>query len=195
MANVGGLEQKMAALAGGAQQPNAGGVASVAPLDDYILLAKSSALNATAGSDVSYILKQGQSELMMISDSDEQLLIYIAFKQLVNIKTFTIRGANGPAGNDDISAPKTVKLWVNKPNIDFSDAEDISPTQEFELTSKHLDGDVHLNLDFLKFKSVDNLTVFIQDNQDDTEQTFLNNLQFHGHAIDDFNMNNLKKSG
>ena len=48
---------------------------------------------------MSYVLKQGQSELMMISDSDEQLLLFVFFKQLVNIKSMTIRGATAPAGN------------------------------------------------------------------------------------------------
>lgn len=191
------LEQKMAGLAGGMggpPQPNAGGVSSFRNLEDAILLNKSSVLNATPGSDVAYVLKQSQSELMMVSEDDEQLLLFIYFKQLVNIKSIRIRGATPPAGTD-ASAPKIVKLWKNCPNMDFNDANDSKPIQEFKLSASDLEGDKDLAVDYLKFKNVDNLTVFIENNQDDEEVTFLNNIQFYGKAIDDFNMNNLKKSG
>ena len=60
---------------------------------------------------------------------------------------------------DDISAPKTVKVWKNTPNMDFADAQDTKPTQQFELSAKDLEGNVQLDLDYLKFKNVDNLTV------------------------------------
>lgn len=192
-----GREQKMAALErgmGGPPQPNAGGVSSVRSLEDAIMLDKSSVLNATPGSDVSFVLTQSQSELMMISEDDEQLLLFVFFKQLVNIKSIRIRGATPPAGSG-MSAPKIVKLWKNTPNMDFNDANDSKPVQQFELSESDLQGDKDLALDYLKFKNVDNLTIFIENNQDDEEVTFLNNIQFYGNAIDDFNMNNLKKSG
>lgn len=53
-------------------------------------------------------------KLLLVSEVDEQLLIQIQFTESVKISSISMRS------NLDISkAPKTVKLFVNRPHLGF----------------------------------------------------------------------------
>ena len=77
------------------------------------------------------------------------------------------------AGPSDGSAPSKVKLFVNKVDMDFNDAEDLPPTQTLELTGES----ATLPLQLTKFQSVNSLTVFMENNQGATESTALSRLE------------------
>ena len=62
-------------------------------------------------------------------------------------------------------APKTIKLFVNKANIGFDDAESVEPAQEIEITEAQARGDEAIQLRFVRFQNVSVLSVspsFIQ---------------------------------
>lgn len=61
-------------------------------------------------------LFMGDSTLPLKSDCDEQLLIHLAFQSTVKLAYIDI----GLPSDD--SCPKTIKLFVNKNNMSFSDA-------------------------------------------------------------------------
>jgi len=108
------------------------------------------------------------------SDVDEQLLITLAYKDLVNIKTIKFI-----AGSDD--GPLKVKFFVNYPNMDFGLAEDSDCTAEVELTVDDLKEDTKpLVMDSIKFTKVDTLTIFVESNQGDEEQTTITQLIVNG---------------
>mmetsp|Transcript_21354 Transcript_21354/g.36135 ORF Transcript_21354/g.36135 Transcript_21354/m.36135 type:complete len:135 (+) Transcript_21354:73-477(+) len=66
----------------------------------------------------------GDHTLGVKSDSDEQLIIHLAF-----IQTFQLRGISiGIIG--DNACPATVKLFANQNNLGFSDASETVPTQQ-----------------------------------------------------------------
>lgn len=79
------------------------------------------------------------------------------------------------------SAPKTLKVFQNRDDIDFAAAEDLPPTQEFELaqTSEVQE----LPVKRAKFGKVQRLTLFFPDNfdeDDDEEVTRMSYLGFKG---------------
>jgi len=84
----------------------------------------------------------------------------------VKLKSFTVIG-----GNERIT-PRHVKLWKNRDDIDFDNAEDVSCDQEFDL-SYDKDGSVQYLVKNSKFQNTSSLTMFFSgispDNKDDED--------------------------
>jgi hypothetical protein len=66
----------------------------------------------------------GDHTLGVHSDSDEQLILHLAFVQTFKLTGLTL----GVLG--DGSCPATVKLFINQQSLGFSDASDTVPTQQ-----------------------------------------------------------------
>lgn len=56
-------------------------------------------------------------------------------------------------------APKTIKLFVNRANLGFDDAESEEPAQEIEVTEAQARGDEAIQLRFVRFQNVSVLSV------------------------------------
>jgi hypothetical protein len=82
---------------------------------DQIVKANSYCLNESATGQF-YNLFMGDHTLGLRSDSDEQLLIQLAFLQTFKLTTIQI----GIPSDD--SCPSTIKLFANTLNMGFSDA-------------------------------------------------------------------------
>jgi len=121
------------------------------------------------------------------SDCDEQLIIALEFSQPVKIHSMKI---SGPVDK----GPKNVKLFINQPTtIDFDSAESMECVQKFQLTTEQLTDTSPMALRFVKFQNVHNITVFIKDNQDDTETTQIDHLAFYGSPVAATNMGEFKR--
>eukprot|EP00466_Bigelowiella_natans_P016148 jgi/Bigna1/135870/aug1.31_g10578 len=100
------------------------------------------------------------------SAEDGELIIHIPFTVQVKLKSFTVIG-----GNERIT-PRHVKLWKNRDDIDFDNAEDVSCDQEFDL-SYDKDGSVQYLVKNSKFQNTSSLTMFFSgispDNEDDED--------------------------
>jgi len=119
--------------------------------------------------------KDVKTSTVLKSDTDEQLLFTIAFKSIVAVRNIKF------GGPDDGSAPKKVKLFVNRLNMSFDDAEDQKAAQEFDLSGDDVKESVKpIQLDALKFAKSDTLTVFIKSNQAGKDKTVLNHLLLWG---------------
>lgn len=95
------------------------------------------------------------------SDSDEQLLLQLPLTKPVALRTLVIHV------NADETCPKTIKVFVNNLNVDFSDAEDLPPTAELEVAQKDSGksaGKREFKLPIRKCSCVQSLVIFIQDN-------------------------------
>ncbi|GMH72986.1 hypothetical protein TrRE_jg617, partial [Triparma retinervis] len=79
----------------------------------------------------------GDDRLALKSDADEQLLIHITFNETVKVSGLKFTAFN-TANLDLQTAPKYIKVFVNRPSMGFSDAEDVEPTEEFELTEEEI---------------------------------------------------------
>lgn len=55
--------------------------------------------------------------------------------------------------------PKTIKLYANKQNMDFDDADSVQETQILELQGSDLDGQSIINLRFVKFQNISSIVV------------------------------------
>jgi len=183
--NKDGLKAKLEELSKDSdQKPMEGAPLGMKDLVSFIDKTKTECLNEVDGT-LTCALEDVPGELK--SDCDEQLLIRTAFTQPIRLHSIRF-----DAGGDVEEAPKTVRLFVNVTNpLDFDDAESAPATQELELESSSLDKPIPLR--FVKFQNVQNLTVFIQDNIGDKEQTALSRLQFIGQTVSQTNMSEFKR--
>lgn len=115
-----------------------------------------------------------QNEPELESDADEQILMTVPFTGQVKLHSILVR--TSPSD----SAPRTLKVFINRDDVDFSTAEELAPTQEFELsqTSEVQELPVKRAL----FGKVQRLTLFFEDNFGDGDQdvTRLSYLGFKG---------------
>lgn len=126
-------------------------------------------LNESAPGSCKHIFKKyserEQPEPSLSSnDDDPELILYVSFTEAVKIKSISITG--GPDG----SSPSEVKVWVDRDDIDFTNAADVPSTQTLSLVDpdEHAAFVVGGSLDYptrqSKFQSVTTLTFFISDN-------------------------------
>lgn len=128
----------------------------------------------------------------LASDVDEQLIISVAFNQVVKIHSIKMKA---PPSH----GPKNVKLFINQPRtIDFDQAESQISVQDLLVDQKDLETGTPILLRFVKFQNVQNIQLFVKDNQSGDETTIIDHLAFIGSPIattkmDDFQRINGKK--
>ena len=97
-----------------------------------------------------------QDGYMESEEDDPQLIIHIPFTCPVKIRAISI------SGGGDGTAPQTLRAYVNRETLDFADAEQTPPVQEWALAE---DGrDVEYPTQFSRFQNVSRLSLFVQDN-------------------------------
>jgi thioredoxin 1 len=128
------------------------------------------------------------------SSDDAQLLLTLAFREPSKCKRIVLETS------DDARAPKTLKLFVNTPNIDFAQAEDEKPTQTFLLVAagtaiaqqaddgaasarqvayvREASGKLRaeLPLYYVRFQQVTHLSLLVEDNAGDADTSLLHSL-------------------
>jgi len=128
---------------------------------------------------------EGKSKL--VSDCDEQLIMVYGFNQNMKLQAFKIKAPED-------SGPKTIKFFINQPKtLDFDSATTMIPTQEVVLTPEDLTGEKPVELRFVKFQSVNNLQIFIPDNQTGKDETHIDSLVLYGMTMSTTNMSDFKR--
>ncbi|KAL2134627.1 hypothetical protein VTI74DRAFT_11284 [Chaetomium olivicolor] len=103
---------------------------------------------------------QAQPEIE--SDVDEQVLVNIPFTGQVKLHSILLRTS------DSDSAPRTLKVIINRDDVDFGVAEETDGTQTFELSRT---AEVQeLPVRRARFNAVRRLTLFFPDNFGDGEE-------------------------
>ncbi|XP_073843878.1 thioredoxin-like [Musca autumnalis] len=121
------------------------------------------------------------------SDCDEQLILSVTFNQLVKIHSLKFK-APPQLG------PKEIKIFINQPRtIDFDQAESMTSVQDLTLDPKDLEKGTPVNLRFVKFQNVQNIQIFVKNNQSGGEVTQLDYLGFIGSPILTTKMNDFKR--
>ncbi|EZG05212.1 hypothetical protein H106_04967 [Trichophyton rubrum CBS 735.88] len=100
-------------------------------------------------------------EPQLESDADEQLLMHVPFTGQVKLHSVLLYAAPSP------SAPNTVKLFRNRPDMDFSTAADLAPTQTISvpqsLTGSQADV-IEMPLNRALWNGTTSITLFFEDN-------------------------------
>ncbi|XP_056166175.1 PITH domain-containing protein At3g04780 isoform X2 [Syzygium oleosum] len=123
--------------------------------------------------------------LLLESDADEQLLIYIPFTQVVKLYALVVKAS-------EEEGPKTVKLFSNREHMGFSNVNDFPPSDTAVLSEDNLKGKPVV-LKYVKFQNVRSLTIFIEDNQSGSEITKVQKIALHGTTVETTDMKGLKK--
>lgn len=113
----------------------------------------------------------------LASDCDEQLILSITFNQVVKIHSIKFKAP-------PTHGPKNVKLFINQPRtIDFDQAESQVSVQDLVVEPKDLEEGKPIQLRFVKFQNVQNIQLFVRDNQSGGETTIIDHLAFIGSPI------------
>ena len=106
-------------------------------------------------------------------DDDPELLLHIPFTEAVTIRTIAIRSVP-PAASEEADAPTvptapplTVKLFVDRDNLDFETARELQPQLEFTCVPPmhFVEGTIDYPLRPAgKFKMISSLTIFVERN-------------------------------
>mmetsp|Transcript_86496 Transcript_86496/g.106148 ORF Transcript_86496/g.106148 Transcript_86496/m.106148 type:complete len:206 (-) Transcript_86496:18-635(-) len=166
---------------------------------DVITFGSSKVLNSNNASKLANIMRPNPNDSYLTSDPDvdSQIMIKLVFRDPVSLTHILFRATKGPTmddlkndDNDDItiSGPREIKLFANKPQIDFTDAEDMSPSQSILLKESDLKGK-KLSLKSLKFQRCNSLQIFIVDNQNDCDVTFINRIGLIGRLTKQYHTN------
>lgn len=94
---------------------------------------------------------------VLVSDVDEQLLMYVPFVSPVKMTSICIIGP----GDDE--NPAQMKAFINREGLDFSNVEQMKSVQEWDLIRQN-DGTVVYPTHRTKFMNVSNLWLFIPKN-------------------------------
>ncbi|KAI6250177.1 hypothetical protein HI914_01362 [Erysiphe necator] len=141
-------------------------------LYQYINFDNVTCLNETVAGSGQAIVKKPWAERLqlfpvLVSDTDEQLLMHIPFTGQIKLHSILIRSSNNG------SAPQTLKVFQNRDDLDFSTACELSPVQEFKIPQSSEVQDIPVKRAL--FGKVQNLTLFVEDNYggDNTKITYL----------------------
>ncbi|XP_067213536.1 thioredoxin-like protein 1 isoform X2 [Linepithema humile] len=121
------------------------------------------------------------------SDEDEQLIMSLTFSQPVKVHSLKIKA---PAE----TGPKNLKLFINQPRtIDFEMANSNTSVQNLTVSAKDLEEENPIPLRYVKFQNVQNLQIFVLDNQSGAETTRIDHLVVIGSPISTTNMGEFKR--
>ena len=100
-------------------------------------------------------------------------MLYIEFQDPV--KLYSLNLVAPPSDQ----APRVIKLFVNRANLSFSDGADVEPMQMIELEAEDLLPAHDVELRFVKFQCVKNITLFVETNNG-ADETVISSLKFFG---------------
>ncbi|KAK3310720.1 PITH domain-containing protein, partial [Chaetomium strumarium] len=142
---------------------------------------------------------KGTAKDWVESDTDEQLLLFMPFQSMLKLHTLQVSYVADDDDDEDVPMrPRTIKLFTNKPhNLGFDEAEDLSATQEIQLSEKdwNAEGTANIPLRFVKFQNITSLVVFVVDGDGEGEKTRLDRLRLVGDAGEKREMGKLEKIG
>ena len=118
-------------------------------INTLISLNECTGLNLAGTESVKEVFGFGGTVLS--NQGDPEVIIFVKFKNNVNISGILIEGSMDTSKN-----PSEVQLFVNKSTLDFSDIGSVSPAETINLTSNL---GKNVNLKIAKFRSVSSLVV------------------------------------
>ena len=114
-------------------------------------------------------------------------MLYLPFQSTLRVHTLHITSQPHESDDDETpSRPKTIKLFVNKPQIlSFDEAEDMLAAQEISLSEKDWNPKTNtakIELRFVKFQNVTSLVLFVVESEGDNEKVRIDRLRVVGES-------------
>lgn len=119
-----------------------------------------------------WVDRKDAKEFVRSVEGDGELIVFVPFTAQVKLKSFCV------IGGDEGSAPSAVRVWKNRDDIDFENADDIDCDQEFNLAVDG-DGSIQYPVKIRKFQGVSSLTFFFTGSHDE-DTTQVNYLGLKG---------------
>jgi thioredoxin 1 len=152
-------------------------------LNNLVAKNESGGLNIEGEADISALFDKNDVSIKSNS-GDATLITFIKFRERVNILNLQINGVSQETN------PSLVKCYVNRTDIDFSDINDIKPTQQFDLT-KEINKQMKVNIP--KWRNITELTFYFEN--EEAEHLEIKGIEFYGTAGSlSMNIGDLKKS-
>ncbi|KAJ1919367.1 hypothetical protein IWQ60_007270 [Tieghemiomyces parasiticus] len=167
-------------------RPSAYGIPGHSDLSSMVMSTQAGALNQNNDQPLANLFIPGNSYLE--SDVVKQLFIYLPFNQAVKLHSLKFEG---PVSH----APKTVKIYANRPNMGFDETESVQPTQVLELTEADYAELATTSLRFVRFQNVSSITVFVEDNLGGEDITRVQRIIPIGTPIDGAMVPNIRQGG
>ncbi|KAI9346177.1 galactose-binding domain-like protein [Obelidium mucronatum] len=152
-------------------------------LTEFIDMRQVECLNQSDDHTVGSIFGK-DSKQFLESDVDEQLILVVPFNQVVKVHSLVISGPKD-------KAPRTLKTFINRPTtLSFDEADSIEPIEVIDLAplyTKQEGSDIltaTVNLRFVKYQSVQSITLFIGQNLETCETTVVNKLVLLGTPVE-----------
>ncbi|KAJ1954937.1 hypothetical protein EC988_002158 [Linderina pennispora] len=174
-----------AALQDSAPAASAYGVHGHADITSTVIATQSECLNQNDDFPLANVFKADDSVLE--SDVDEQMVLHVVFNQPVKLHSLMLKCAELER------APRTLRLFANRSDVGFDDAEQGSETQAVEMTEEIYQKGGVVGLRFVRFQNVHSLSVFIEDNLGGGDVTALQQLAFIGTAVNTANMSDIRQ--
>ncbi|KAH9095818.1 hypothetical protein Ae201684P_010029 [Aphanomyces euteiches] len=100
-------------------------------------------------------MKKNRDTFLDSNEDDPEMILYIPFTEAVSVKSICI------SGGEDGLHPKSVKLFANREDIDFSNATELPPLQKFELV-EDFDAQIDYPLHLRKFQGISSLIMYFE---------------------------------
>ncbi|KAJ2765018.1 hypothetical protein IWQ56_004265 [Coemansia nantahalensis] len=182
---VDAIEAGLSADSGSGEARSAFGVVGHSDVTRLVHKTQSECLNQDDDHPLENVFSEGDS--VLASDVDEQMVLHVAFSQAIKLHSIMLKA---PADR----APKTIRIFVNRTDIGFDDAESTPATQEIEMTEAMYESGGVVNLRYVRFQNVDSLSIFVADNLAGDDVTAISQIAFIGTPLDSANMSGISKS-
>lgn len=107
------------------------------------------------------------------SDADQEIIVNISFVSPVHLrKICIIGGSNG-------SHPNELRCFVNRSHVDFTEINDIQPTQIFAVPI-NMDGNAELITAVHPFTNIQSLALYFPSNHGDEDATSIKYIGLQG---------------
>lgn len=92
--------------------------------------------------------------------------------------------------------PKNIRIFINQPQtLDFDQVSSRESVQDITFTKDQIANCTPVALKYVKFQNVQSILIFVQNNQENTETTVIQQLKIIGSPINTTNMNEFKRVG
>jgi len=135
------------------------------------------------------LVERANTDNYVESADDEQLILFLPFKQKHHLRSIRFYAPNSE------SCPRTIRLFVNRPHMDFDSVESLKADQEIVLSGEEATRNPvkPIALKGTHFRNVNSLTVFVRDNHG-ADTTMIYKMKLVGTLAEDTSRQKLQKA-